>query len=1497
MPQIAIDSNGNKVRYDAQKRQWIPVEIAEDGKGNSLFFDGEKWSPNRKPLEMPKRPGILSIVGDTLGATAKDIGKGAAYDARQVGGAVEGVARAVAGAAGFIPGLAATLGSKTFGGKNWQEAGQVGGKVVGAMTGGANRLLPESRFYEEALSAPFALPSKAAEAMAQGDPETQAMLEAASGVLMLAFPYLKGKKKAEIKARQMRGENLTPGEVGAIVESTPELPAEVKARAADVLGRKNYRDKLKAMSKTSGRQPGEIKTWADEYGAQEPPMSLGTPGTKEIAKATAEPVPPSPAMPISGAVPKVAEITKAEAKGAGVKWVGDSKAKLVNGKEQRYWLEKKVDEAIKKAPDEARQKGKREETVLFDVPGDGQFEITNSRDTLELFKKKLSGWPSASLKPQRGMKASLKPMSPANLAALLEPGESMNLGGRGSYFIAEDAGSGKMVPRAVFGDPVDVIPGFEFFAHKWASGRWKVSETTSGLMAGEGSTKAKAIESALERINKIGVKKASDIIKNSPKLSSLETKGISPDELAPTPAPRTKTGPVVRGEKKPRTAAEFREQTESLGKPGPLAQKNIDEWAKNKVENDIAKQFFEEEGIPIEETLSKLRAETPEAPTPLTPSPLGQPGAGGMSLGGQLAPAELAKKQLTGEVMGIVSPLPDVVPEAQKLYSRIVNQYAPIERLSKGAEVAGRPIGENPKHLVRSWLGEPEKIGSMLDNGIHTVNPDGTFTKLGEGLKPILREYSETSPIKDFKAQEADLDAYLIATRTTEDLIRPKNAGATENIVTPAQVAKAQADLGNLRAKYGNSFPLLENTARRIYKFQSDVLDYLVDRGLYSQDEIDMMRQRNPHYIPFDRVVEAGESSGLIPKQGDRFSKAGSSIKRIKGSEREINPVIGSAVRNTYRLIDAADRNYIASAVSKLADIYPDVIKIEKTKNVPVAIDSQGKTIFRPSQYPQTPTSIQFKLNGKAASMQVTPELYKAMMNMNPEHTGWLINVLSYPKRWLQMGATITPEFIFRNPMRDQYSALQQTKIGFRPYLDPARAIADIVGHSELYNEYLMSGSPHAGIVSLNRDSLAKAYKQFVKDPSWASRLNIVKDLQQASELMEKATRFGVYERARKAGKSPLEAGTISAESTVDFRIQGSDTKFFTKTIPFLNAGIQGIDRFARAYKTDPVGMTAKGIATITIPSIILHEINKDNPNYKELPNWDRNLFWHIPVGNRFIRIPKPFIPGQLFGTSVERFLDYAQGRDPKALKKVIGSLAEAVSPAAGDFASGIIPASVKPLIENIADWSFFRQAPIVPESKKNLPPEEQYGGYTSEVAKGIGKRFGTSPAKVDNVIFGYFGGMGRYATQGADALLKATGAVKAENKPQTPSDISDLPILRAFLTKPEYSLGQQSIRDFYENKKQAEAWRGAFTNANKSGKGERVREIVLSHPEQSLAADFGRYSRDFTDMRREMDKVSASKTLSDREKKVKMTEIARAMTEKARRINAEFNRRRKGAK
>lgn len=115
-----------------------------------------------------------------------------------------------------------------------------------------------------------------------------------------------------------------------------------------------------------------------------------------------KPEPVSPAAPVK--LEGAEQLTKAEAKDAGYKFVGDSKQKLVNPKEQKAWLLGKIDEATKKAPEiielgekdfsdpklraitEKRMAKQKESKVVFDVPGDGQFEIINTKNALGDFR-------------------------------------------------------------------------------------------------------------------------------------------------------------------------------------------------------------------------------------------------------------------------------------------------------------------------------------------------------------------------------------------------------------------------------------------------------------------------------------------------------------------------------------------------------------------------------------------------------------------------------------------------------------------------------------------------------------------------------------------------------------------------------------------------------------------------------------------------------------------------------------------------------------------------------------------------------------------------------------------------------------------------------------------------------------------------------------------------------------------------------------------------------
>lgn len=78
-----------------------------------------------------------------------------------------------------------------------------------------------------------------------------------------------------------------------------------------------------------------------------------------------------------------------------------------------------------------------------------------------------------------------------------------------------------------------------------------------------------------------------------------------------------------------------------------------------------------------------------------------------------------------------------------------------------------------------------------------------------------------------------------------------------------------------------------------------------------------------------------------------------------------------------------------------------------------------------------------------------------------------------------------------------------------------------------------------------------------------------------------------------------------------------------------------------REWKANPRDMTVKTAMWITLPSVLLWELNKDDPRYQELPQWQKDIFWIIPTKDTLIKIPKPFELGILFGTVPERMLQW----------------------------------------------------------------------------------------------------------------------------------------------------------------------------------------------------------------------------------------------------------------
>jgi hypothetical protein len=106
----------------------------------------------------------------------------------------------------------------------------------------------------------------------------------------------------------------------------------------------------------------------------------------------------------------------------------------------------------------------------------------------------------------------------------------------------------------------------------------------------------------------------------------------------------------------------------------------------------------------------------------------------------------------------------------------------------------------------------------------------------------------------------------------------------------------------------------------------------------------------------------------------------------------------------------------------------------------------------------------------------------------------------------------------------------------------------------------------------------------------------------------------------------------------------------------FFNAGVQGTARLAEVFEPIPSAPRARATA-ITVPSLALWAINRNDPTYRELPDWERNTYWHIPLGrgagHSWARVPKPFSLGRCSRTCRRRRSTISRSR-PEALTRIL---------------------------------------------------------------------------------------------------------------------------------------------------------------------------------------------------------------------------------------------------
>ncbi|MBE0425779.1 MAG: hypothetical protein IBX72_03925 [Nitrospirae bacterium] len=819
------------------------------------------------------------------------------------------------------------------------------------------------------------------------------------------------------------------------------------------------------------------------------------------------------------------------------------------------------------------------------------------------------------------------------------------------------------------------------------------------------------------------------------------------------------------------------------------------------------------------------------------------------------------------------------------LYTATVDDLHPLKKMvqemARGEEL---PMSKDPYKLARLYRGWWGKADAFLEYRPFDYN---TYAWKGKPLREIL------PPLKD---NLDEFRAYVISKRSIELHERGKETGILKR--------DAKKIVSDYEQKFGKAFDDLK-------EYQDLTLKYLRDSNVLSTRDYLKIKQLNRDYVPFYRVMETEKRGGL----GKGF-QAYQPIKGIKGSWRDIVDPLESVIKNTYLFINAAERNAIGKALVdlagskqglgkyvekiplskqkitvKISEVIEDPFMKELFKNT--GLSEQTASIFRPSAFQPKDNVISVWNKGRREIYRVHPEIARTMQAVDKEQMNTIVKIMSYPARWLRAGATLAPEFSVRNPIRDNFTAFTYSKYGFKPGVDFIKGLFNVTNKSDLYWQWTKAGGQHAMLVSMDREYLRKnldavirgkgpfspeTYKNIIKNPMEALRI--------LSEFGEKGTRVGEFLRGvRKEGltKEGLQkAAFASREVTLDFARIGAKTKAVNSLIAFWNANVQGFDKMVRAFKENPVTSTFRAMAAITLPSIILTVINRRDERWKEIPQWQKDLFWIIMTEDHIWRIPKPFELGILFGTVPERITEYILDNDPRAFNGILKAIGQGASP-------GVIPTVAVPLLENWANKSFFLDRPIVSRGKEKLMPEYQYQPYTTEIGKrlgrmigripGIGETAAASPAKIENLIRGWSGGLGMHILKAADTGLKKAGVLPEEVKPSR--TLSDIPFIKAFAVR-HPSAGAESIQRFYDNYEKASQTLSTARELIREGKREEAGELLNLGKKYKLDQHY----KSLSNAHQLIDKVYANPELTSEEKRKLIDEIYLSMIRIARHGN-----------
>jgi hypothetical protein len=564
---------------------------------------------------------------------------------------------------------------------------------------------------------------------------------------------------------------------------------------------------------------------------------------------------------------------------------------------------------------------------------------------------------------------------------------------------------------------------------------------------------------------------------------------------------------------------------------------------------------------------------------------------------------------------------------------------------------------------------------------------------------------------------------------------------------------------------------------------RTQAVDLMIATGRLTKEQGQFWKDNNS-YVPFSRVFE-----DAVPNMVYRGKGIGI-LKKLPGMEgslgRPVKNVLDSYANRLSWMVEDSMKNHAAVKLletMELGGFAQEVPTKEKAKNPNLVV-----SLYR---------------DGKPVLFEVQNEYDILAFQQAPEMMNGLTKVLGATSRWLRLSITAMPPFAIKQVIEDAqraafYSGVERPLVVAMKtlYNMPRVFFGEITGRKSP----MVRRMEELGIVGDYDFNIYQPVSDIEKEIGEAKRnvgQKLFHRLEQFTKASDLAARLAVYEETMRETKGDEVLAQTRARELINFTRRGSSPVMRTaaRVIPFFNAYAQGMDVLYRSAtgldSSSALNRAAarklflSRVAIMTALGFVYALSMSDDEGYKNATDEVRDNNWILPNGYKF-GVPKEL--GFLFKSIPERIVDYYRryGTDEEqSVMQALGSVAKGAMSAYGS--PNVTPSFIKPIVENLTNYSFFLQRELESASLKRLEPGQRYTSSTSELAKALGEETNVSPIKIDNFLRGMFGMAGSTTLLITDAALNPT-------RPDRP--LYQMPFASLFLYD---TIGGRAKNEFYD--------------------------------------------------------------------------------------------------